>query len=115
MTDRYGPQTTQIEALLDRVCNLTDEEAKALRTLWTPTWVAARVSAWEAARAAGRIATRRVPSVTTTAWTARDAVLALVVRHLIGQHGFTQEHYDTLVAPWESVIGTEWTREATDE
>ena len=42
-------------------------------------------------------------------------MLALVVRDLIGQHGFTQEHYDTLVAPWESVMGTEWTREATDD
>ena len=26
-------------------------------------------------------------------------------------HGFTQAHYDTLVGPWESVMGTEWTRE----
>ena len=36
---------------------------------------------------------------------------ALLVRDLIGQHGFTQEHYDTLVGPWESVMGTAWTRE----
>jgi hypothetical protein len=27
------------------------------------------------------------------------------VRDLIGQHGFTQAHYDTLMAPWVSVMG----------
>lgn len=33
------------------------------------------------------------------------AAWALVTRDLIGQHGYTQAHYDTLVAPWASVIG----------
>ena len=42
--DRYGPQTAQIEALLERVRNLTEEEAKALRD----SWVAARAAAWDA-------------------------------------------------------------------
>jgi hypothetical protein len=29
----------------------------------------------------------------------------LVIRHVIGQHGFTQEHYDLLTGPWRKVIG----------
>lgn len=36
---------------------------------------------------------------------ARAAAWALVVRDLIGQHGFTQEHHDTLTGPWSKVIG----------
>jgi hypothetical protein len=31
--------------------------------------------------------------------------LALAVRDLIGEHGFTQAHYDTLTGPWRTVIG----------
>jgi len=31
--------------------------------------------------------------------------VALCVRDLIGQHGFTQTHYDTLTRPWASTIG----------
>ena len=58
-------------------------------------------AAWYADRDAAR----------AVAWDALEAVLALVVRDLVGQHGLTQEHYDTLVGPWESVMGTEWTRE----
>jgi len=106
----YGPQTAQIEALLERARNLSDKETEALRDAWharAAAWAAAWVAAWAAWAAwdAGREAV----------WAARDAVLALVVRDLIGQHGFTQEHYDTLVEPWETVMGTVWTREATDD
>lgn len=118
MSDRYGPQTVEVEALLDRIRTLTEKEAGAFRVARNAVgyaalqaeW-AARDSAW-AARAACSVP--RWPAVPFTVWDAiRDALLALSVRHLIGQHGFTQEHFDTLVGPWESVVGTEWTREAT--
>jgi len=36
---------------------------------------------------------------------AREAYLALTVRDLIGQDGFTQAHYDLLVRPWATAIG----------
>lgn len=36
---------------------------------------------------------------------ARDAAGALVVRDLVGQHGLTQAHYDTLTGPWASALG----------
>ena len=140
MSERYGPQAAQIEALLERVRNLTDEEAETLRDAWdavrgaawaawyaargvaptaarnaalaaawgvNATWCAVRVAAW-AAWDADRVAAWGVNAT----WSAvRDAIEALAVRHLIGQHGFTQQHYDAMVAPWESVMGTEWTRE----
>jgi hypothetical protein len=33
------------------------------------------------------------------------AARALVVRDLIGRHGFTADHYRTLTGPWATVIG----------
>jgi hypothetical protein len=37
-----------------------------------------------------------------------DAALAASVADLVGQHGLTQEHIDTLMAPWVQVLGTDW-------
>ena len=34
-----------------------------------------------------------------------DAARALVVRDLIGRHGFTADRYRTLTGPWATVIG----------
>ena len=48
---------------------------------------------------------RRTAVLTVDEAQQRDAAGALVVRDLIGQHGFTQEHYDTLTGPWRKVIG----------
>ena len=110
MTDRYGPQTVGIEALLERVCNLTDEEVQALRDAGLDaTWGAAWGAAWRAASDAGRKTTLNAAQYIVLD-AALDAARALVVRDLIGQHGFTQAHYDTLVGPWESLMGSEWTR-----
>ena len=127
LAERYGPQTPQIEALLERARNLTDDETKALRDAWTARDAdrddaqEAAWDAWDAARAAARAAARDAAwdPAQDAAWTVRDAAWdafwdatqALVVRDLVGQNGFTQEHYDTLVAPWESVMGTTCTRE----
>ena len=57
-------------------------------------WDAARVAARDAARAAARAATQAA-----TQAAAEDAARALCVRDLIGQHGFAQQHYDTLTRP----------------
>ena len=131
MSERYGPQTAQIEALLVRARNLTDKEAEALAVrlaALNAAWAAqdAAWNVWCAACAAARTAALNSWAAQDAAWdaqyaaqdsgwAARNAVLALAVRDLIGQHGFTQQHYDTLVAPWETVMGTEWTRETSDE
>ena len=67
---------------------------------WGAAWGAARYAARGAARDAARDAARGA------AWgAARDAARGAVVRDLIGQYGFTQEHYDTLTGPWRKVIG----------
>jgi hypothetical protein len=71
-------------------------------------WDAARVAAWVAVWDAARYAARDAAwdAARYAAWAAaRDAARALVARDLIGQHGFTQEHYDLLTDPWVSVIG----------
>ena len=119
LAEHYGPQTTQIEALLERMRNLSGDETKALRVAWDAREARDAWDAWDAARAAGGAPRDAASSAARDAWdAARDAawaawtaVLALVVRDLIGQNGFTQQHYDTLVAPWETVMGTTWTRE----
>ena len=64
---------------------------------------------WEAIVALARRAATLTPDEAERLDAARDAAGAaagaLVVRDLIGQHGFTQEHYDLLTAPWATVIG----------
>ena len=81
---RFGPQGPHVAALITRAGAITAGGAAML--------VAARVAASVAASVAARVA-------------ARDAARALVVRDLIGQHGLTQAHYDTLTLPWRTVIG----------
>jgi hypothetical protein len=57
------------------------------------TWdAAAWAAAWDAVR-------------DTAAEAARDAAAGLVVRDLIGEHRFTQEHYDLLTLAWRSAVG----------
>ena len=91
---------------------------------WNVAWSAARNAAWNDARNAARgtawNAARNaawnaaVDAAWGTAWStaqgvardaARNAAGALVVRDLIGQHGFTQEHYNLLTHVWAAVIG----------
>ena len=76
LLDTFGPQWAAIVALVRRASVLTADEVRRL------------AAAWDAARDA--------------AW---DAAWALAVRDLIGQHGFTQAHYDTLAGPWRTVTG----------
>jgi hypothetical protein len=54
---------------------------------WAAAVDAAVDAAWAAARAA-----------------ARDAARAAAMRDLVGKHGFTQEHYNTLTASWRAVF-----------
>jgi len=111
----FGPQWEPVCALVLRAARLTTSEAKSMRTAWDAAWDAAWAAAWDAARAAAWDAAW--DAATEAAWDAAwdaaraawdaawDAARALVVRDLIGQHGFTQAHYDTLTGPWRQVIG----------
>jgi hypothetical protein len=93
---RFGPMGEHVEALIDRALRLTVTEVKELGAAWDAAWYAA----WDAAGdAAGDAAW-------DAAWDAAgDAARGLVVRDIIGQHGFTQAHYDVLTGPWRKVIG----------
>lgn len=31
-----------------------------------------------------------------------------MIADLVGQHGLTRSHIDTLMAPWVSVLGKDW-------
>ena len=84
LAEVFGPQWEPICALVLRAARLTDDQAKSLAAAWGAAWGAAWDAAWGAVRGAAR---------------------ALVVRDLIGEHGFTQDHYDLLTGPWRRVIG----------
>ena len=128
LADTFGPQWEQIVALVRRTAVLTAEEADRLYTArgsaWDAAWDAARGAAWDAARGAARDAEWDAAwgAARGAAWDAArdaewdaargaargaawDAAGALAIRPLIGQYGFTQEHYDILTGPWRKVIG----------
>jgi hypothetical protein len=75
---------------------------------WVAAWVAAedaaRDAAWNAAWNAAQDAARDADWAAARN-AAGDAARALAVRDLIGQHGFTQAHYNLLTEPWATVIG----------
>jgi hypothetical protein len=127
--EALGPQGQHVTAMVSRAKILTMDEAERLSAAWDDaagdaagyaTWnaawnatgdaarVAARDAAWDAARNAARDAARyatwnAAPDAARYATWYTAGVL--VVRDLIGSHGFTQEHYDTLTRPWRIVIG----------
>ena len=130
----YGPQTSEIEKLIEVIRGLTDEQINDLSSIvaWDAYYQAARDAAWHAAwcatldevRYAARDATRDATwgaawdatryAAWHAAWCATrdaaryaawDAVEALLVRDLITDDGFTQEHYELLTWPWRTVIG----------
>ena len=116
LAETFGPQWAAIVALIRRAAALTEREAQDLDAAWDATRDAAwdatrgatrgatRDAAWDATRGATRDAAR--DAAWDAAWDAtRGATRALLVRDLIGQHGFKQHHYNTLVAPWVKVAG----------
>lgn len=106
----FGPQWEAIVRLIRQAATLTRDQDAALRASWRDatgldSGAVARTAARAAARAADRDAAMfAVWSVATgdASWAAADA---LVVADLVGQHGLTQDHIDTLLAPWVSVMG----------
>ena len=120
LAETFGPQWREVVSLVRRAAVLTEDEASRLAAARVAQRDAARVAERAAERAAARLAAwyaARVAAGTaawdaawdaagTAAWyAARAAALALCVRDLIGQHGFAQQHYDTLTRPWRTVIG----------
>ena len=129
MTDRTRPPWAglphgdAINALLDELRTLTEDEAEALSASW---WAAAwgdglgdltgaevkaldaaggagRADAWAAARFATAGAARASGARISSWDAAMGAALALVVANLAGQHDLTRDHLDVLTAPARTV------------
>lgn len=129
----FGPQWEPVVAFVRRCAVLTVDEATRLSAAWKAkrqdaargaawgaasdaawdaAWDAAREAVWGAAWGAARDAARDAAreAVWDAAWeavwdAAWGAAWALAIRDLIGQHGFTQAHYDLLTYPWATLIG----------
>jgi hypothetical protein len=120
----YGPNGDEVAALIEIAKQLKEDEIRqlaAVRSVITDmTITTAKSAAWAAARAttpsmraawfawdyAADVA--RSLNVDIDGWYAAmatgEASLALVIKDLVGKHGFTQEHFDTLYGPWHEVI-----------
>ena len=129
----YGPNTEAVQAIIDRISTLTEDECKQLTAIWDAAWGAGwnatRYAAWGAGRSAawgaGWNATRYAAmgaawgAARDAAWDApigasrdaawyasRDAVLATVTYDLATDDGpYTIAQRDLLLAPWVSVCG----------
>ena len=97
----YGPNTATVQAIIDRIPTLTEDECKRLNAAWDAardaawdaTWDATWNAAWDAAWDAARDA-------------ARDAIVATVTYDLATETGpYTIAQRDLLLAPWVKVCG----------
>ncbi len=111
LAEIFGPQWPEIIALIRRAAGFTADDVNelnaagdaftaALAAAWTVANYVPRPAARHAARDAFGAVAGDGPRVAAGA-----AALALVVRDLIGQHDFTQEHYDELTRLWRTTIG----------
>jgi hypothetical protein len=122
LANTFGPEWQTIVTLVRRIATLTAAQLERLGAVVSPKQLAAfniaqnavlnagRYAEWYAAGDAARDAewdvVQRVADWSTARGsTARDAALAVIARDLIGKHGFTQNHYDTLTGPWRETIG----------
>lgn len=115
LAEVFGPQWEHIVALVRRASELTEDEVKALRDAWAAApgvaWLTAWDTAQEAVQATWSAAQADVWATTENAapgaawFVTRAAYQAVAARDLIGQHGFTQEHYDALTGPWRKAVG----------
>ena len=131
-TQKYGPQTPEIEALIAKIETISLDQARALAAAWDAAWndaldAAVRNAALAAVRNAVRDAAWAVALdaawdaldaawdaldaalaaawavASAAAWNAAwDAVLALMVRDLI-----SGDQFDVLYGPWASVMEAE--------
>jgi hypothetical protein len=117
-TERYGPQTEQIEDLLGRLEAATGEQLQQIGVVGGGAACDAATDAVAAYDAdvyvdAAYVATYDVAVDVadgdvygdTYADAVADAAYALAIRHLISEDGFTWEHYRTLTDPVAFVLG----------
>ena len=113
----YGPNTKAVQAIIDRISALTEDECKQLAAAWGAAYYAADDAAWEAAYGAAYGAARvavynaandaAYDAARGAAWYAsRAAILATVTYDLATIDGpYTIAQRDLLMTPWIEVCG----------
>ena len=106
LAETFGPSWRLVIAVIRRSALPTTGEAIRQAVVWAlardAAWDAARGAAWDAAwDAAGGAAW-------DAAGGAGDAACAASVADLVGKHGLTHQHIDTLMHPWITVLGDDW-------
>ena len=91
--NKYGPNSAQVEALLEKIKTITPEQAKALDAPWDAPWKAVWGAAWVAVREAA------LEAALVAVW---DAVLVTVTKDLI-----SEDDFNTLYGPWKEVMEVE--------
>jgi len=132
LAQTFGPSWETVVALVRTAATITPQQVLDLDATWGATWGATWDATWDAARGAAwdaawdatwgatwgatwdatwdaaRGAARGAAWGATwgAAWGATwGATWGAVTRDLIGQHGYIQEHYDTLTRPWREAVG----------
>ena len=113
MTDRYGPNSAEVEALIAKIRKVTPNQAENLALAWDTS--RSVDEAWLAAWKASRVVRRDIDVAVVDAWdaalgvitgdawgVARDAIVAVTARDLI-----SQEDFNTLYSPWKSMMEAE--------
>ena len=103
---KYGPNTAEVQALIDKLRTLTVDQARQLDAAWDSAWSDAWNSVWKAAWFAARETARdggwyvaMSASLSAPMPAVSDAILALLVKDLI-----TPEQFDLLYGPWKQVM-----------
>lgn len=106
----FGPQGEAVVAIINAFGKLTSGQKSTLYSARDAAWW----SGWSVvsdgrAHRAGLGAARGALCDRLVGWyvdsAACCAALAVLLRHTIGQDGFTQAHYDALTKPWVKVTG----------
>ncbi|KKL17360.1 hypothetical protein LCGC14_2486360 [marine sediment metagenome] len=111
--EAFGPHGVQVQAVWERWLAATDNEKQQLWDAWAARAARAARDAWDAwdardAWGAWDAWGARGAWAARDAWdarAARGAALAYMAPEATGTYGYTQEHYDALVGPWESMFG----------
>ncbi|WP_276947115.1 hypothetical protein [Ferrimicrobium acidiphilum] len=116
---KYGPQTAEVEEMIERIRTITPKQTKALKDAWKEAWEWTRGSAWSTTQEAVWVVLQHAgrDKIWSDAWVAVvqdgalkknmgvaieatwDAALALVARDLI-----PPELFNSLYEPWASAM-----------
>ena len=118
LADTFGPNWRLVIAVVRRAAILTTGEVRQLSitrrgmrySAWSSAWSSARDAASDAERNAEWYAAWNAARCSTLHRSAVGAFVGAtcVVADLVGQHGFTQKHIDTLMKPWTDVLSENW-------